>query len=191
MGRRRNFQQNGSTRDWINSGPCGSLNSNAIRNSDQTFPRSALRHRNQRIVGRQNYRKINSVGSLLLRHTWLSYPHVTPHFRIYKAWGHPFEIISLISQLLNSLAFLVLENSPVTHHIKDPHQDVGYYASQGGPNLYKIVYCLSCIRHEPSSYSQLHRPTPKNTSRGNPRCTVGPKTPIAGAPGRGCVTDPS
>ena len=59
----------------------------AIRSSDPTFPRSALRRRNRRIVGRQNYRKINSVGSLLLRHTWLSYPHVTPHGRIYKAWG--------------------------------------------------------------------------------------------------------
>jgi hypothetical protein len=36
-------------------------------------------------IGRQNYRKIGSVGSLLLRHTLLSYPHVTPHGLVYKA----------------------------------------------------------------------------------------------------------
>jgi hypothetical protein len=68
--------------------------------------------------------------------------------------GHPLKHISLISHLLSSLASLVLENSPVTYHIKDPHQDVGYYASQSGLNLYKIVCCLSCIYHEPSSYSR-------------------------------------
>jgi hypothetical protein len=31
----------------------------------------------------------------------------------------------------------------------------------------------------------------ENTLRGNPGCAVGPKTPTAGAPGRGCVDDPS
>jgi hypothetical protein len=59
--------------------------------------------------------------------------------------GHPFKYISLISYLLNSLAFPILENSPVTHHINDPHQDVGCYAPQSGPNLCKIVHCFSCI----------------------------------------------
>jgi hypothetical protein len=68
--------------------------------------------------------------------------------------GHPLKNNSLISHLLSSLASLVLENSPVTHHTKDPHQDIGYYASLSGPNLHKIVYCLSCIWHEPSSYSR-------------------------------------
>jgi hypothetical protein len=67
---------------------------------------------------------------------------------------HPLKNISLISHLLSSLASLVLENSPVTHRIRDSHQDVGCYASQSGPNLYKIVYCLSCIWHKPSSYSR-------------------------------------
>jgi hypothetical protein len=38
------------------------------------------------------------------------------------------------------------------------------------------VHCSSCIRHEPFSYSRRHRPTPKNTLRGNPGCAVGPKT---------------
>jgi hypothetical protein len=68
--------------------------------------------------------------------------------------GHPLKMISLLSHLLSSLAPLDIENSLVTHHTKYPHQDVGCYASQSGPNLYKIVYRLSCIWHEPSSYSR-------------------------------------
>jgi hypothetical protein len=40
-----------------------------------------------------------------------------------------------------------------------------------------IVHCPSCIQHEPFCYSRRHRPTPKNTLRGNPGCVVGPKTP--------------
>jgi hypothetical protein len=36
-------------------------------------------------IGQWNYRKIGSVGLLLLRLTLLSYPHVTPHGRVYKA----------------------------------------------------------------------------------------------------------
>jgi hypothetical protein len=59
--------------------------------------------------------------------------------------GHPFKNISLLRHLLSSLASLVLENSLVTRHTKDPHQDVGCYASQSGPNLNKIVHYLSCI----------------------------------------------
>jgi hypothetical protein len=85
VGQGRNFQQNESTRGRINSSPCSSLNSNAIRSIDPTFPRSALRRRSRRIISRRDYRKISSVGSLLLRNMWLSYPHVTSHNRIYKA----------------------------------------------------------------------------------------------------------
>ena len=61
--------------------------------------------------------------------------------------GHPIKIIFIlfISHPPSSLASLVLENSPVTRPIKNPHQDVGCYASQSGPNLCKIVYYLSCI----------------------------------------------
>jgi hypothetical protein len=61
--------------------------------------------------------------------------------------GHPIKMIfiSFISHPPSSLASLVLENSSVTHPIKDPHQDVGCYASQSGSNLCKIVYSLSCI----------------------------------------------
>jgi hypothetical protein len=35
--------------------------------------------------------------------------------------------------------------------------------------------------HEPFCYSRRHRPTAKNTSRGNPGCAVGPKTPTGRA----------
>jgi hypothetical protein len=85
VGQGRNFQQ--STQGRINLSPCGLLNLNAICSIDPTFPRNALRCRSQRIISRRDYRKINSVGSLLLRNTWLSYPHVnvTSHGRIYKA----------------------------------------------------------------------------------------------------------
>ena len=71
----------------------------------------------------------------------------------------------------------VIESLLVIHHIKYSRQDVGCYASLSGPNLYIIVYSFSCAQHEPSSYSRQHRPTPKNTLRGNPGCAVGPKTP--------------
>jgi hypothetical protein len=49
------------------------------------------------------------------------------------------------------------------------------------PEPVNLVHCSSCDRHEPFCYSCRHRPTPKNTSRGNPRCAVGPKTPTIGA----------
>jgi hypothetical protein len=55
-----------------------------------------------------------------------------------------------------------------------------------------LVHCPSCERHEPFCYSRRHRPTPKNTLRGNPGCAVGPKTPTAGngyPSGSGYLTD--
>jgi hypothetical protein len=45
------------------------------------------------------------------------------------------------------------------------------------PEPVNLVHCPSCERHEPFCYSRRHRPTPKNTLRGNPGCAVGPKTP--------------
>jgi hypothetical protein len=71
----------------------------------------------------------------------------------------------------------MLENSLVINHIKDPLQDVGYYAPPSGPNLYKVVHRFSCIWHEPSSYSWRHLPNPQSTLRDNPGCAVEPKTP--------------
>jgi hypothetical protein len=45
------------------------------------------------------------------------------------------------------------------------------------PEPVNLVHCPSCNRHEPFCYSRRHRPTPRNTLRGNPGCAVGPKTP--------------
>jgi hypothetical protein len=52
---------------------------------DPTFPRWSPVQRNQARMSRQNYRKIDSISSLSLRCALLSYPHVLPHGRIYKA----------------------------------------------------------------------------------------------------------
>jgi hypothetical protein len=65
--------------------PDGSTSLNRDRNGDPTFPCRGLIHRNRAGIGRLDYRKIDSVSSLLLRHTLLSYPHVTTHSRVYKA----------------------------------------------------------------------------------------------------------
>jgi hypothetical protein len=65
--------------------PDGSTSLNRDSNRDPTFPRRGLIHRNRAGIGRLDYRKIDSVSSLLLRHLLLSYPHVTPHGRVYKA----------------------------------------------------------------------------------------------------------
>jgi hypothetical protein len=45
------------------------------------------------------------------------------------------------------------------------------------PEPVNLVHCPSCDRHEPFCYSRRHRPTPRNTLRGNPGCAVEPKTP--------------
>jgi hypothetical protein len=49
------------------------------------------------------------------------------------------------------------------------------------PEPVNTVHCPSCMWHEPFCYSRRHRPTAKNTSRGNPGCAVGPKTPTGRA----------
>jgi hypothetical protein len=84
VGLGRDAQWSGVTQDWINASLDGPMNL-GNRNSDPTFPRSVLIHRNRTEIGRQNYRKISSVGSLLLRLTLLSYSHVTSHGQVYKA----------------------------------------------------------------------------------------------------------
>jgi hypothetical protein len=85
VGQGRTTGRMGRRREWVDSGPGGSLDLNVIHNSDPTFPRDTLGRRNQMRISRQDYRKISSVGSLLLRYTSLSYTHVVPHGRIYKA----------------------------------------------------------------------------------------------------------
>ena len=50
--------------------------------------------------------------------------------------GHPFRRIDLITQLSTPTLYpLALESSLVIHHVKHPHQDVGYYAFPSGLNL--------------------------------------------------------
>jgi hypothetical protein len=43
------------------------------------------------------------------------------------------------------------------------------------PEPVNLVHCPSCDRHEPFCYSCRHRPTPKNTLRGNPGVRSDPK----------------
>jgi hypothetical protein len=147
-------------------------------------------HRNQARIDRQNHRKIDSNSSLSLRCTLLSYPHVLPHGRIYKAQGAPLQN----DQSHYSAIHL---NSPRSHFRELPCNPLHKASSPGRrvlriskrPEPVNTVHCPSCVWHEPFCYCRRHRPTPKNTSRGNSGCAVGPKTPTAGAPGRGCVDD--
>jgi hypothetical protein len=67
------------------------MNSNGDHNSDPTFPRGGSMHRNRARMSRLNYRKIDSGGSLSFRRTLLSYLHVMPHSRVYKAEGAPLQ----------------------------------------------------------------------------------------------------
>jgi hypothetical protein len=85
MGLGRDVRWSGLTQDWINARPDDPINLSSNHGDDPTFPNSVLIHRNWMEIGRRNYRKIGSVGSLLLRLTLLSYPHVTPHGQVYKA----------------------------------------------------------------------------------------------------------
>jgi hypothetical protein len=75
----------GRREEEVDSGTGGSLDLSVIHSVDPTFPRSALGHWNKLGISRQDHRKISSVDSLLFRYTSLSYTHVVPHSRIYKA----------------------------------------------------------------------------------------------------------
>jgi hypothetical protein len=85
VGQERTAGRMGQRREWANAGQCGSWGLSVIHSSDLILPRDHLGHRNQVRISRQDCRKISSVGSLLLRYTSLSYTHVVPHGRIYKA----------------------------------------------------------------------------------------------------------
>jgi hypothetical protein len=108
----------------------------------------------------------------------LSYPHVSPHGRIYKAQGAPLQ-----NDRTHYPAIYL--NSPHSRSRESPCNPLHKASSPGRrvlriskrPEPVNIVSCLSCIWHEPFCYSRRHHPTPKNTSRGNPGCAVGPKTP--------------
>jgi hypothetical protein len=73
------------SQERANAGLGGSWGLSVIHSSDLILPRDHLGYRNQMRIGRQDCRKISSVGSLLLIDTSLSYTHVVPHGRIFKA----------------------------------------------------------------------------------------------------------
>jgi hypothetical protein len=78
-----------SEADWRKAGSVRAQTARWLRasnhNSDPTFPRWNPVQRNQARMGRRNYMKIDSIDSLSFRCMLLSYPHVMPHGRIYKA----------------------------------------------------------------------------------------------------------
>ena len=87
--------------------------------------------------------------------------------------GHPFRRIAPV--LLSHTHKLSTEDPLVTTLIYSPGRRV--LRTSKRPEPANLVHCPSCDRHEPFCYSRRHRPTPKNTLRGNPGCAVGPKTP--------------
>jgi hypothetical protein len=85
VGQGRTAGRMGRHREGVDAGPGGSRDLSVIHSANPIFPRDTLGHRNQMRISRQDCMKISSVGSLLLRYTSLSYTHVVPHGRIYKA----------------------------------------------------------------------------------------------------------
>jgi hypothetical protein len=139
-------------------------------------------------MSRQNYRKIDSISSLSLRCALLSYPHMYCLTVEYiRPRGHPFRTIDLTTQPPTSTLY-----APCTREFpcNPPHK-----ALPPGRRVLRISKRPEPVHHcsqflvRPARTIELHRPTPKNTLRGNPGCAVGTKTPIAGAPGVGCVAD--
>src|SRR5688572_29580917 len=132
--------------------------------------------RNQARIGRQNHRKIDSNSSLSFRCTLLSYPHVLPHGRIYKAYGAPL-------QNDRSHHSAIHLNSPRSRFRELPCNPLRKAYSPGRrvlhiskrPEPVKTVHCPSCIWHEPFCYSQRHRPTPKTPRGATPGVRSDPK----------------
>jgi hypothetical protein len=85
VGQGRTAGGTGRREEETNSGPGDSLDLTAIHGVDPILPRSTLGRRNKIGISRQDYRKISSVGLLLLRYTSSSYTHVMPHGQVYKA----------------------------------------------------------------------------------------------------------
>jgi hypothetical protein len=131
-------------------------------------------------IGRQNHREIDSSSSLSFRRTLLSYPRVLPHGRIYKAQGAPLQI--------DGPYYLATHFNSLHSQFRELFCNLIRQAHSSGrrvlriskrPEPVNIVHCPTCNWHEPFCYSRRHRPTPKNTLRGNPGCAVGPKTPTS------------
>jgi hypothetical protein len=85
VGQGRTASGMGRREEEVDSGPGGSWDLSAIHSADPFFPRSTLGRRNKLGTSRQDYRKIGSIGSLLLRYISSSYTHVVPHGQVYKA----------------------------------------------------------------------------------------------------------
>jgi hypothetical protein len=83
MGQGRIAGEMGRHEEEAGLGPGISLNSSIIRSTDPILPRSALRRRNKIRISQQDYRKISSVSSLLLRYTSSSHTHVIPNGQVY------------------------------------------------------------------------------------------------------------
>jgi hypothetical protein len=85
VGQRRIAGGMGRHEEEADLGLGGSLDLNIIHNAGPILPHSALRCQNKIKISGQDYRKISSVNSLLLRYTSSSYTHVMPHGQVYKA----------------------------------------------------------------------------------------------------------
>jgi hypothetical protein len=66
-------------------GTSGLLGLSIIHSAGLILPHSTLGRQNKMRISRQDYRKISSVSSLLLRYTSSSYTHVMSHGQVYKA----------------------------------------------------------------------------------------------------------
>jgi hypothetical protein len=107
-----------------------------------------------------------------------------PSVEYIRPRGHPFRTIDLsyLATHINSLRPQSRESScNHAHQAYSPGRRVLRISKR--PEPVNLVHCPSCDRHEPFCYSRRHRPTPKNTLRGNPGCAVGPKTPTVGTRG--------
>jgi hypothetical protein len=122
--------------------------------------------------------EINSRGSLSFSYSLLSYPHVLPQGRVYKAYGaplqndRPYDLATHVNSLYSQSRELSCNH---IHQAYSPGRRVLRISKR--PEPVNLVHCSSCNRHEPFCYNRRRRPTPKNTLRGNPGCVVGPKTP--------------
>jgi hypothetical protein len=159
---------------WCNLGRPHSVEQ-VTATEDLTFPRWSPVPRNLARISWQNHRKIDSNGSPSFRCTLLSYPHVLPHGRIYKAEGAPLQIDSHYSAIhLNSLrsSFRELPCNPLPKTHSPGHRVLRISKR---PEPVNTFHCSSCIWHEPFSYSRRHRPTPKTPWGATPGVRSDPK----------------
>jgi hypothetical protein len=106
-------------------------------------------------IGRRNYREIDLKSSLSFRRTWLSYSHVSPHGRIYKAQGAPLQNDRpyYLATHFNSLHPRFRELScNLIHQAYSPGRRVLRISKR--PEPINIVHCPSCNWHEPFCYSR-------------------------------------